>query len=236
MTKDKFAFIPLDVIQDKRLTKRQLKVLIALFSFRGKNTNIVWPSREKLSQRCGMPITRVSEITGQLVDLGWVVKTGKGGFSRPTHYELTVPNLVTVTKTVTVTDLGSNSYQNGNGLACYQNGNGQRTNQELTKELKGGNKRFTPPTVDEVKSYCNERNNGINAITFVDFYQSKGWYVGKNKMKCWKSSVRTWEQREEQKNKASHVHAAHLAARGVDVDTGKGFNGLEQIKGLLVNE
>lgn len=55
-------------------------------------------------------------------------------------------------------------------------------------------KRFVPPTVEEVRDFCLERNNGIDAEAFVDFYQSKGWYVGKNKMKDWKAAVRTWER------------------------------------------
>ena len=53
---------------------------------------------------------------------------------------------------------------------------------------------FTPPTVEEVADYCLERRNGISAQRFVDFYTSKGWMVGKTKMKDWKASVRTWEQ------------------------------------------
>jgi hypothetical protein len=229
-----FAFIPLEVIQDNRLTKRHIKVLIALFSYRGKNTDTVWPSREKLSKRCGMPITRVSEVTGQLVDLGWLVKKGKGGFSKSTRYTITVPDLVTVTKTVTVTDLDSNGYQNGNSQACYQNGNGQRTNQELKEELKGGNKRFKPPTIDEVSMYCIERGNSINAEAFVDFYESKGWMVGKNKMKAWKAALRTWETREAQNKRSSHVHAATLVMQGINIDTNASFdNGLGQIAGLL---
>jgi hypothetical protein len=56
---------------------------------------------------------------------------------------------------------------------------------------KGG--RFTPPSVEQVMEYCNHRQNGINAQSFIDFYQSKGWMVGKSKMKDWKASVRTWE-------------------------------------------
>ena len=43
--------------------------------------------------------------------------------------------------------------------------------------------RFTPPSVDEVNDYCNQRNNSVDAETFIDFYQAKGWMVGKNKMK-----------------------------------------------------
>lgn len=59
-------------------------------------------------------------------------------------------------------------------------------------------KRFTPPTVDEVKSYCQERQNCVDPQRFVDYYSSNGWMVGKNKMKDWKAAVRTWEQKERQ--------------------------------------
>ena len=58
---------------------------------------------------------------------------------------------------------------------------------------------FKPPTIEEVKAYCQERNNKVNAESFIDFYESKGWMVGKNKMKDWKACVRTWEQRVNQK-------------------------------------
>ena len=52
---------------------------------------------------------------------------------------------------------------------------------------------FLPPTISEVKEYCEKRKNGINPEQFVNFYQSKGWMIGKNKMKDWKAAVRTWE-------------------------------------------
>lgn len=56
-------------------------------------------------------------------------------------------------------------------------------------------KSFEKPTIEEIQKYCTERNNGINANAFYDFYESKNWMVGKNKMKDWKACVRTWEQR-----------------------------------------
>lgn len=56
-------------------------------------------------------------------------------------------------------------------------------------------KKFQKPTVEEVKAYCDERQNGINPEHFVDFYESKGWRVGNQPMKDWKASVRTWEQK-----------------------------------------
>ena len=61
------------------------------------------------------------------------------------------------------------------------------------------NKRFTPPTIDEVKEYCKERNNSVDPESFINFYESKGWFVGKNKMKDWRAAIRTWEKNEKKK-------------------------------------
>lgn len=55
-------------------------------------------------------------------------------------------------------------------------------------------KRFSPPSLEEVKVYCSERGNGIDAQHFIDYYTANGWKVGKNSMKDWKATVRTWER------------------------------------------
>jgi hypothetical protein len=55
---------------------------------------------------------------------------------------------------------------------------------------------FIPPCVADVRAYCNERSNGVDPVKFVNFYQSKGWKVGKNKMEDWQAAVRTWERNE----------------------------------------
>lgn len=57
--------------------------------------------------------------------------------------------------------------------------------------------KFIPPTVEEVKAYCQERKNHVDAERFIDFYSAKGWMMGKNKVKDWKACVRTWEKRDE---------------------------------------
>ena len=54
--------------------------------------------------------------------------------------------------------------------------------------------RFIPPSREEVQAYCVERKNNVDAERFIDYYTSNGWMVGKNKMKDWKASVRTWER------------------------------------------
>lgn len=72
-------------------------------------------------------------------------------------------------------------------------------NISINKKENIKRKVFKKPTIDEIKQYCLERNNGINAEAFYDFYESKDWYVGKNRMKDWKACVRTWEQRNKPK-------------------------------------
>lgn len=88
---------------------------------------------------------------------------------------------------------------------CIQDGYSLDTQVRLGKESIGkdslgedrkGNKRFTPPSATEVADYVSEKGYHIDPEAFVDFYQSKGWKVGKDSMKDWKAAVRTWEKRE----------------------------------------
>lgn len=72
----------------------------------------------------------------------------------------------------------------------------KREGDEVPPTPRKALKRFAPPTVDEVATYCRERGNELNAQLFVDFYASKGWKVGNQPMKDWRACVCTWEQRE----------------------------------------
>ena len=62
----------------------------------------------------------------------------------------------------------------------------------LKKKVTG---RFTPPSLEEVISYCRERNNTVEANNFLNHYEANGWMRGKNKIKDWKACVRTWESK-----------------------------------------
>lgn len=53
---------------------------------------------------------------------------------------------------------------------------------------------FVPPSVEDVRAYCRERHNGVDAQAFVDFYEASGWMRGKTKLKDWRAAVRTWER------------------------------------------
>ena len=92
--------------------------------------------------------------------------------------------------------------EHGNQLATtwQPNGNQLATQDSIGKDSIGKDsidnkrKRFIPPTLEEVKSYCAERKNNVDAERFVNYYESNGWMVGKTKMKDWKACVRTWER------------------------------------------
>lgn len=79
---------------------------------------------------------------------------------------------------------------------------------KVNNKRSAQNKRFVPPTVDEVRAYCKERGNNIDAESFVDYYTSTGWLVGKKPMKDWKASVRTWERNERRQDNARPDTAA----------------------------
>lgn len=89
-----FSIVPIEVVQDRRLTLWHVRVLVALLSFRRKNTDTVWPSREQIAERAGMHIANVSKTTTELVALGWLVKEGEGGRSKSCEYRITVPETV----------------------------------------------------------------------------------------------------------------------------------------------
>ncbi len=80
------------------------------------------------------------------------------------------------------------------------------TNDNNNNNINNINKKrgtFVPPTLEEVEAYIFENGYSVDAGQFIDFYSSKGWKVGKNPMKDWKASVRTWERRNKDKPQGS---------------------------------
>ena len=90
----------------------------------------------------------------------------------------------------------SNQNQNEIKTKSKSNQNENTSNDvNVNVNVNGNVNVFKKPTIEEVEEYCRERNNNVDAETFINFYESKGWFVGKNKMKDWKACVRTWEGR-----------------------------------------
>ena len=81
-----------------------------------------------------------------------------------------------------------------------------KLSKEKIREEKGKTS-FSPPSLDEIKNYCLIRKNSVDPDNFLNFYESKGWFVGKNKMKSWQAAVRTWENRDNEKTKVGSEKA-----------------------------
>lgn len=77
----------------------------------------------------------------------------------------------------------------------HNNTYNKKENINISNDIFIKEKTFKKPTLEEVQKYCEERKNTVNPQKFVDFYESKGWFIGKNKMKDWKACIRTWENK-----------------------------------------
>lgn len=106
----------------------------------------------------------------------------------PTTYEKE-KKLLTTKENKAYTEVATNRQPDGNLLVTQV----KLSKVNLSKERES---RFAPPSLEEVKTYCEERQNSVNTDQFYNFYSSKGWMVGRNKMKDWQAAIRTWEQRD----------------------------------------
>ena len=116
-----------------------------------------------------------------------------------------------LTKELTVKSTRHYSIITVNNWYLYQINDQQNDRQEVQQTTTTNNiyknniveinKKFTKPTIEEIKKYCLERGNSIDAEYFYNYYESKGWLVGKSKMKDFKAAIRTWEQNQQKYNK-----------------------------------
>lgn len=98
------------------------------------------------------------------------------------------------------TKVDTNTHTNAENEYEYENNIIDSEERDVGEETpaprKSRVKPFAPPTVEEVDAYCRERENGIDAQEFVDFYTANGWVQGKQgkPIKDWKACIRTWER------------------------------------------
>ena len=130
------------------------------------------------------------ECRNKLIDAGLIdFKKGKKG--SPNKYKINT--FKTVAQTEVQTEVYTEVQTGVQTVDIYK----YKQNKTKLKEKEKNNKKeknFKKPTIKEIEDYCKERNNNIDPNHFYDFYESKNWYVGKNKMKDWKACVRTWER------------------------------------------
>lgn len=77
------------------------------------------------------------------------------------------------------------------------------------KESRDKSTRFTPPSLQDVDNYIKEKGYVVSPEAFINFYEAKGWMIGKNKMKDWKAAVRNWVSRDKQEHPEKQVTLKH---------------------------
>ncbi len=117
---------------------------------------------------------------------------------RKAKEEQTEMNSSTATVATTVTDAADATAVDDSTKPfnpSYDSDNDNDYDYEKKKEKEKKNGRFKPPSIAEVAAYISEKGYHIDASDWWNFYNSKGWMVGKNKMTKWKSAVATWENK-----------------------------------------
>ena len=111
-----------------------------------------------------------------------------------TEQQIVFAKVYKITTLITIINYEKYQSDTTEGQQTIQPKGNRRSTNKNVKNDKKVEGRFTPPTITEVKEYCEERKNGINPKKFISSYEAKGWMIGNSKVKDWKACVRTWEQ------------------------------------------
>ena len=198
-----YAIISAEVRYDKNLTanaKLLYAEITALLNMNGE----CFATNKYFSNLYGKSVVTISKWISELISNGYVssIYTYKGGTKEIDRRYLSI--------------LKGGIKENLKG-GIKEN---FKDNISLSKDKHINNKgtSFKKPEVNDIKEYCLWRNNGIDAETFFDFYESKNWLIGKNKLKDWKACMRTWEKRQ---NKTNNNTTSHRHKKGGDYGDGK---------------
>ena len=183
---------------------------------------------EVFAKNCRITTTKQNEIIETCINLGLLYKTDSGrltshgikkrieivyqirknAIERHTRKEIKVKEIkvkeIKVKESKRITNNPSNSENN----SSYSENN----------SIKEEKPNVIPPSLDSVFAYCRERKNKVNVPLWFDFYTSKGWMIGKNRMRDWKAAVRTWEQKDGQPPRIDYAEGRRLAAEEINID------------------
>lgn len=166
-------------------SKNEMLLYALIYSY-SDGGSAFYGSTEYLAKRLGSSKSRIIKVLNEMVSKGLIIKKTSGRF----NFYVTNYNYVCNTDEPTVSVQHSTRCQIDTESSVIPTPN--NINNNINNNISA--KRFVKPNVEEIESYCKERNNSVDAQQFFDYYESKGWKVGKSPMKDWKASVRTWEK------------------------------------------
>ena len=172
------------------LEGKEADVFAVIQGFSQEGQGCFYGSLSKLSSFCGIKSkTTTQNILKSLVEKGALIKDEelRNGV-KFCSYTIN-PNWHGMSKI----DMG--------GISEIDTNNKENRNINNTPSNKGKSK-FQKPTIEEIRQYCTEKSLHIDAEQFFNFYESKGWVVGKSPMKSWRAAVATWAGRQEQERRS----------------------------------
>lgn len=151
-------------------------------------------SINRLAIETGLSVQQTRTALEKLIATHEITKSSSDNFTI-----ITVKNWCEYQNNNTVSNKRITNEQHTSNILATTTNKDNKDNKDIPKGIS--NKKFTPPTLEELQEYITQNNYNVDAQRFIDFYESKGWLIGKNKMKDWKAAVRTWNSKEPQKPK-----------------------------------
>ena len=180
----KGIWIPIEIWQNRSLSWNEKILLMEIDSFTAKDREC-YISNEYIAELLGVSVSWASKCLSHLLDLGLVRVVKFDGRKR--YVESTIQFKA---------DLNESSMQDG--IKVPHTDNNEYININNDSLYKKGSSRFQKPTIEEIRQYCQEKGYNVDAEQFFNFYESKGWVVGKAPMKNWRAAVCTWNKREKE--------------------------------------
>jgi hypothetical protein len=198
-----YGVVPKRLMKASDINSNTKLVLCYLLSHTGSGQTC-FPSMDNMADNLNISKRTIIRCIAEAVDAGYLSKTkNKLGRGKGTYniYNLEFMADFTGAKiaraNIASAKHGNASDKNDTMLVTPGNCNNNKYNNNNSNNNKRG---FTPPTPAEVQAYLDEiGNHTINRDAFIDYYESRGWMIGKNKMRCWKAAVRTWARRDSEK-------------------------------------
>lgn len=178
----KGIWIPIEIWQDKSLSWNEKILLMEIDSFTAKGQEC-YISNDYIAELLGVSVRWAIKCLSHLIATGYIRVVKFDGRKR--YVESTIQFKA---------DLNNSSMQGGTSVQ-HNNNNEYINNNSLYKRESS---RFQKPSIDEIRQYCSSRGNNVDPEQFFNFYESKGWTIGKSPMKDWRAAVRTWEKREKE--------------------------------------
>lgn len=192
--KTKGIWIPLEVWEARDLSWNEKVLLMEVDSFTSVGDPCYF-SDQYIADLLGVGISRAGQLVSSLCSKGYLRRAGFDGRHR--YIETTI-------SFTTLKDCGADPQKIAEqprkklGGRPAENYDQINTSNNTSNKENRDNKRFFPPTLEQVRDYCVSRGNNIDPQSFVDYYTANGWKVGRNPMKDWQAAVRQWEQRRKQ--------------------------------------